>query len=153
MIAIITAKLAKMRWRNVQFFTVSPRCGSKCGEYSRGRCFIYKTVTHHVSSRCKSLKNLCGEGGAGPLATAQWLGRRIEVIQCPGHGQFTEHDELLNTGFAWGVFEGGRVEVMVEGAVGGIVELFLNRVIRRGCRISFRQIGRRRSCRLRRKAM
>jgi len=25
MMAIITAKLAKMRWRNVQFFTVSPR--------------------------------------------------------------------------------------------------------------------------------
>jgi hypothetical protein len=30
MIAIITAKLAKMRWRNVQFFTVSPRGRLKC---------------------------------------------------------------------------------------------------------------------------
>jgi hypothetical protein len=42
MMAMITAKLAKMRWRNVQFFTVSPRGGSSAAEYSRG-CFIYKT--------------------------------------------------------------------------------------------------------------
>ena len=53
MMAIITAKLAKMRWRNVQFFTVNPRADSKCGEYSRGRCFIYKTVARYFSSRRK----------------------------------------------------------------------------------------------------
>ncbi|MNZ59300.1 hypothetical protein D3C78_773320 [compost metagenome] len=34
---MITAKLANMRWRNVQFFTVSPRGHSNAGEYSRGR--------------------------------------------------------------------------------------------------------------------
>ena len=38
--AMITAKLAKIRWRNVQFFTVNPRGHSNDAEYSRGYAMI-----------------------------------------------------------------------------------------------------------------
>ena len=42
--AMITAKLANMRWRNVQFFTVDPRSHSNEGEYSGGAVRIRSVV-------------------------------------------------------------------------------------------------------------
>ncbi|CAI8828509.1 hypothetical protein EMIT043CA1_210065 [Pseudomonas brassicacearum] len=36
MMAMITAKLARMRWRNVQFFTVKPRAFEMLGSIAEG---------------------------------------------------------------------------------------------------------------------
>jgi hypothetical protein len=76
MMVIITAKLAKMRWRNVQFFTVNPRgLIRNAGSIAEGGVSFIRRMraTSHPDEKS-------GMGARGDWAkeTVQWSSRNVE---------------------------------------------------------------------------